>query len=199
VERAVHGLHAIIRIVQFHWGVHVLRVEAFMAADLPQVHTRYMRGVDQGIATFDALIAHPLFHDLADHGALGMPEDQTGARYFLDGKQIELLAQQAVVAPLRLFQAGKVLLQLFGGEECCSIDPLQLRILFVAQPIGAGKAYHLEGLYTASGGHMGAAAKVFELAVAIERYLFARFGEALDEVRLHEVIRLLKALQAFIA
>ncbi len=66
-----------------------------------------------------------------------MPEDQTRARHLLDRKQIELLAQHAMVPRLDLFQPLEVRLQILVIEERRPVDPLQLLILLIAQPVRA--------------------------------------------------------------
>ena len=44
---AVHGLEAVVRIVQFHGRVHVPGVVAFVAADLPEIAAHDVGSVDQ--------------------------------------------------------------------------------------------------------------------------------------------------------
>src|SRR6202034_2109002 len=113
------------------------RVEAFMAGGLPKIHARHMRSENKRISAAQALIAHPVFHHLADNGALGMPEDEAGAGELLNAEQVELLTEDAVVAARSLFQALEVGIHLFLGEEGHAVDALQLRILLVAEPVGA--------------------------------------------------------------
>ena len=84
VERTVHRLHAIVRIVQFHRGEHVLRVVALVAADFPQIDARHVRRAHQRIAALQVLVVHPVLHLLADDAALGMPEDQSRPGELLD-------------------------------------------------------------------------------------------------------------------
>ena len=83
-----------------------------------------MRGVDQLVAAPQALVAHPLFHDLAHHGAFGVPEDESGAGNFLNGEEVELLAQNAMIAFGCFLQPGKVLLHFLAGEEGGAVDAL---------------------------------------------------------------------------
>ena len=183
----VHRLHAIFRIVQLHRGEHVLRVVAFVAAESSTAAARYVRRVHQRVAALEVLVAHPVFHLLADDAALGMPEDQPRPGQFLDGEQVELLAQHAMVALLRLFQLVQVLVQVLLGEERRAVDALQLRILLVAQPVRAGDVQQLERLDPAGRRDMRPAAEVGELAGLVDRDLFVGLGELLDEVALHEV------------
>ena len=139
------------------------------------------------VAAADALVAHPVFHGLADEAALGMPEDEAGAGDFLDGEEVELLAEDAVVARLDLFELLEVGVEIFGVEEGGAVDALQLLVVLVAEPVGAGDGGDLEGLDAAGGGDVRAAAEVGEVAVAVEGDLVAGLGEALDEVDLHEL------------
>ncbi len=146
-----------------------------------------MRRVDELVAAAETLVAHPVFHHFADDAALGVPEDKARAGEVLNAEEIELLAQHAMVAARRFFEAREVLVEFFFREEGRAVDALELRILFVAQPVGAREVCHLEGLDAAGGGDVRAAAEVDELAVAIEAHLFAGRGELRDEVGLHEV------------
>ena len=100
-----------------------------------------MRRVDELVAAAEALVAHPVFHHLADDGALGMPEDEACAGQLLNAVEVELLAQDAMVAPRGFFQAGEVGFKIFLREKCRAVDALELRILLVAEPVGAGEAW----------------------------------------------------------
>ena len=174
VAGAVHRLEPIFGIIQFHGGVHVAGVETLVAADPPQVATHHVRRVDEQIAAAQALLFHPVFHHLAHHGALGMPEDEAGSGEFLDAEEVELLAQQAVVALGGFFEAREVLVEILLRKEGGAVDALQLRILLVAEPVGAGQAGDLDRLDAARRGHVRSAAEVDELAVAIEADLATR-------------------------
>ena len=199
VAGAVHRLQLIVGIIQFDRRVHVLRVETRMPADLPQLVTHDVRSEDHIVTATDTFFAHPVFHQLANDAALGMPEDKARSGDVLNGEQVELLAQHAMVATLRFFQARKMLLHLFLGEKGGAVNALQLRIFLIAQPVGSGNAHHLEGLDAAGGRHMRATAKVDKRAIAIERDVFAGLGETLDEVHLHKVVFRFEAQQAFVA
>jgi hypothetical protein len=117
----------------------------------------------------------------------------------LNAEEVQLLAQQAMVAFGRFFQAGEVGVEFLLREERSAVDALQLRILLVAQPVCAGQGEDFEGLDAAGGGQMRPAAKVDELAVAIEADLVAGHGELGHEVGLHEVAVAVEAFQAFIS
>ena len=79
-----------------------------MTADLPKLAAHDVWREDQVVAAADALVAHPVFHRLADQAALGMPEDQARAGDLLDAEQVKLFAQHTVVARLDLFQVLEV-------------------------------------------------------------------------------------------
>ena len=116
-----------------------------------------------------------------------MPEDEAGAGDLLNAEQVKLLAQQAMVALGCFFQVREMGVQILLREKGRAVDPLQLRILLVAEPVCARQRQHLEGLHAAGRRHMRAAAKVDEVAVAIEAYLRPRFRELGHKVGLHEV------------
>ena len=145
-----------------------------------------MRSKHQRIAALEALLAHPVFHDLADDAALGVPEDQPRAGQLLNAEQVKLLAQQAMIAARRLFKPRKVRVEIFFREKCRAVNALQLRILLVAEPVRAGQRKHFERLHAARRRHMRPPAKIHEAAIAIEAHLGTRFGKFAHEVRLHE-------------
>src|SRR5258708_25236159 len=128
-----------------------------------------------------------------------MPEDQPRTGDLLDRKQVELLAEYAMVASLDLFQALEVSLQVFRVEERRPIDPLQLLVLLIPQPIGSGDRRHLERFDPAGRRHMRAAAEVYKSAAAIERNLLAGLRELLDEVDLHELAVFCVVFQAHLS
>ena len=66
-----------------------------------------MRRVDQRIAAGQILLAHPVFQLLANDAALGMKEDEAGARKLLNRDEVKLFAELAMVALFRLFNAGQ--------------------------------------------------------------------------------------------
>ena len=128
-----------------------------------------------------------------------MPEDQPRPGQLLDGEQVELLAQHAMVALLRFLHLVQIVVEVLLGEERRAVDALQLRILLVAQPVRAGDVEQLERLDAPGGRDVRPAAEVGELAGLVDRDLLVGRGELLDEVALHEVAFRLEALQAFLA
>ena len=128
-----------------------------------------------------------------------MPENQPRPRQFLDGKQIELLAQHAMVAFLRLFQLLQMSVEIFLREKRSPVNALQLRILLVAQPVRAGDVEQLERLDLAGRRNVRPAAEIRELAGAVDRNLFIGLGELLDEMALHEVAFFLELRQSLVA
>ena len=187
VAGAIHGLEAIFRVVEFHGRVHVFGVDILVAGDLPERAAHDVRRENHVIATANTLFAHPVLHGLADEAAFGVPEDEACACDLLDGEEVELLAEDAVVAGLDLFEVLEVGVEVFGVEERGAIETLELLVLFVSEPVGAGERGELECLDARGRWDVGAAAEVSEGAVFVERDGFAFFGEALDEVDLHEL------------
>src|SRR5713226_40326 len=102
-----------------------------------------------------------------------MPEDQPRTGHFLNRKQIELLAQHAMIASLDLFQALEVRVQILCVEERRAIDSLQLLVLLIAQPVGSSDRRHLKRLDPSCRRHVRAAAKIYKPSIAIQRNLLA--------------------------
>jgi len=199
VAGAVHGLEAVLGVVELHGGVHVAGIEALMTGDLPQFAAHDVGSVDEGVAAGDALVFHPVFHELADHGSAGMPEDEAGAGDFLNAEEVELLAEEAMVAAGGFFEASEVGVHLLLGEEGGAVDALELWIVFVAEPVSAGDAEHLDGADAAGGGDVGSAAEIEKISIAVEADLIAGVGEFGDEVGLHEVAVALEFSQGVFA
>ncbi len=85
--------------------------------------------VDEEIAASHAdFLAHPVFHDLADHGAFGMPgrRGQRRGEEFLNAEEVELLAEDAMVALGGFFESREVRVKIFLREERGAVDALEL-------------------------------------------------------------------------
>ena len=128
-----------------------------------------------------------------------MPENQPRPGQFLDGKQIELLPEHAMVALLGLFLLVEKIVEVFLREKRRPVNALQLRILLIAQPVGAGNVQQLERLDLPGRRDVRAAAEIQKLAGLVDRNLFIGLGELLDEVALHEVAFALELRQSFVA
>src|SRR4029077_12315110 len=134
----------------------------------PEVETHDVWGVDKVVTAREEFGAQPVFDDFADQPALGMPKDEAGAGFVLDAKEVQLGAELAMIAALGFFEAMEIFVQLLLREEACRVNALQLRIAFLAFPVGAGDAHQLEGLNALGGRNVRAAAEVDELAGGVE-------------------------------
>ena len=159
-----------------------------MPAGLPQVDAHDVRRIHERIAALQILGTQPVFHLLADDSAFRMPEDQAGSRQLLDGKEIKLLTKHAVIALFRFFDRVQVLLEIFLRVEGSAVDALELRVLFVVQPVGARKIQQLKRLNSSRVGNVGTTAEVYELPIPVERNLVLTLSVLLDEVDFHPVV-----------
>jgi hypothetical protein len=97
-----------------------------------------------------------------------VPEDAAD-RLLAEVEQLELAADPAMVAPLGLLETEQVLVELFLARPGGAVDALELRVLRVAAPIGAGDAHQLERLAEMPGrGQMRPDAKIDEIPLPIE-------------------------------
>ena len=93
----------------------------------------------------------------------------------------------------------KVLFELLGAEERRAVEPLQLLVVLVAEPVRSGQRRQLECLDARRGRHMRTAAEVGEAAVLVQRDFVAGLGELLDEVDLHELAGFVVVGKALVA
>ncbi len=130
-----------------------------------------MGGIEELVAGALVLGAPELLDPLANAGPPGVPEDQPAAAVLLDGEQVELLAEPAVIALLRLLQLLQVALEGLAVRPGGAIDALQHLVAGVAPPVGPGDLGELEGAQLAGGGHVGTPAEVDEIALPVDRDL----------------------------
>ena len=64
-----------------------------------------MRRVDKIVAALEKFIAEPVLDDFANQAAFRMPENEAGAGFFLNAKELEFGAEFAMVAALGFFEA----------------------------------------------------------------------------------------------
>jgi hypothetical protein len=113
---------------------------------------------------------------------LGSQRGRPGTHLVAEGEEVQLLAQLAVVALLRLLQQDEVLLQFLLLGEGDGIQSGELLALLVAAPVGTGHAHHLGGLDEGGVGDVRSAAQVGETALAVEGDLAV--VEAFDQFEL---------------
>ena len=111
-------------------------------------------------------------------------------------EEVELRAEPAVVALLRLLEALEVQVEIGLRVEGRPVDPRQLRVLLVAAPVRAGEAGQLERLDRLRVLEVRAAAEVGEVALRVER---DRPLGGVDELDLVRLVLLLEAPARLVA
>ena len=173
---AIHGLELVIGLLDFDCAEHIVAVKIGVAAGFPEVQTHDVRRVNKVVAALQQFFAQPVFDNLSNQAALGMPENQAGTGFFLNAEEVEFDAELAVVAALGFLDAVQMLVQLFLGEERHRVNALKLRIAFLALPIGAGDVHQLERLDSLSGRNVRAATEVHKFSGGVEgNQRFGRF------------------------
>ena len=164
--RAVHRLQAgdVVVVVE---DEHVVLVVAPVAGRLPQLLAHQARRADLVEAAAAPHLARPLLERSPDGHAARM-EERGGRRLGVEGEQVELAAELAVVALLGLLEAPQVLVQLVGRVPGRAVDALEHRARLVATPVGAGGVQQLEGAQLPGRAEVPAAAQVLERPVAVE-------------------------------
>src|SRR5207245_8336476 len=124
VARAVHGLELVVGLFDFDGAEHVVFVESRVTAGFPEVQAHDVRSVDEIVAALEQLFAEPVFDDLSNQAAFGMPENQAGAGFFLDAEEVELRAQLAMIAAFGFLNAVQVGVQLLLREKSYCVNAL---------------------------------------------------------------------------
>jgi hypothetical protein len=104
-----------------------------------------------------------------------VPEHHPG-RFLLPVVEVELRADAAVVALLRLLEHVQVGFLVLLLRPRRAVDALEHLVLRVAAPVRARDLHELEDLELARGRHVRPAAQVDEITLAIERDVFIRRG-----------------------
>jgi hypothetical protein len=145
VEGAVHGLELVLLLLDLHLVVHVFTVKVKVPARLPQVDLGDVRRVHELVAACQVDVLPVGLDHVAHDRAVGVPKHEAAAgALLLDGEQVELSAELAVVAPRRLLAQVLVRGQLLGGRPRGAIHALQHRPRLVAAPVRAGHRQQLD-------------------------------------------------------
>ena len=75
-----------------------------------------------------------------------------------------------MIAALGFFELVQIFVELLLLDEARAVNPLHLRIAFLALPVSAGDVHQLERLDAPGGGNVRAAAEVDEFAGGVERH-----------------------------
>src|SRR5579875_3403300 len=139
--RAVHGTQVVVLALDIDGRVHVVLVIGKMP-----------RAVVEG-----------LLGDLRRGDA-----DIAVAPLLLECEELELMADLAVVALLRLLDLPERVVDLRLGRKADAVDALELGVARIAAPIGAGELGQLELADLGGAAHMGPAAEIDEVAGLVE-------------------------------
>ncbi len=113
-------------------------------------------------------------------------------------KQVQLAADAAVVALLRLLEAMQVLIELLLVRPGGTVDPLEHLVARVPAPIRPRHLRQLEGLELPGRGHVRPAAQVDPVPLAVEADLIL-LGNTRDDLGLVHLAQALEELDSLIA
>ena len=97
-----------------------------------------------------------------------MPDPQAGTQLLGGREEVELTAQQPVVAALGLLETVQVRLQVVLRRPRRAVDPRELRLLLVSPPVGTGERRQRERADPAGGGNVRPEAEVHPQTGAIQ-------------------------------
>ena len=183
VTRAVHRLDgqdlALGALAHEHGVAELLGV----ARLLPQALVEDLRSLHLLVAGRVQATAHVVLEHAVERPALRVPEHHALA-LFLDVEEVHGLAQLAVIALLGFLDALQIGFEIGFRGPRGAVDALQLGVVLVAAPVGAGQLGQLEGLADVLGrGQVRTAAQVLPGALAIDRDRI-RVRQVADDLRL---------------
>ena len=190
VAGAVHRLDRHLPVVVGADGEHVVAVLIPVPGFFPQDAVHQLRRGHLFVAVLDHLVADVVFQVLAQTPALGVPE-HAAHRFLLDMEQTHFPGQFAVVALFRFLELLEVGVEFLLVAPGGAVDTLQLGVVRVAAPVGAGHLHQFEAVAElAGGGQVRAPAQVDEIALAVQGHLLVG-GQVADDLGL-ELLALLE-------
>ena len=82
-----------------------------MPGCVPEILTGYMGCVEQFVVVPVVFVFPVVLNQPSELRSFGLPENQARTDLIVDGKELEILAESAVVSLLRFFQVVEMLLQ----------------------------------------------------------------------------------------
>src|SRR5665213_3187400 len=141
VEGTVHRLQVVLRAaVEFHGRIHRFGEPVEVTRDLEELGLGDVGRVDEVITRDLVTLARVLLHHSAHRAALGMKDGQSRSDLAGKGKQVQLLAEFAMIAQLRLGQLFEMRSQRRVALPGRAVDALQLRLLLIPAPVRPGDA-----------------------------------------------------------
>ena len=168
VVRAERGAKHHLFVLQLHGWEHIVLEVLPVAGAFVELAFGDVRRVDVGVAGLAFQVCDELLQQAAHCRALRQPERQAGADRLVGSEELQLAAKAAMVAPLRVFDALQVRVQLLLRFEERAVDALEHRVVLVAAPVGAGGVRKLERADLAGMLYVRPFAEVRELAVLVE-------------------------------
>ena len=156
MHRAVHRLEVVVLAglahravlvelrVEVHRREHAVGVPVQVAGDLEQLRLGDVRGVDELVAGLAVLAARVVLELAPDDAALGVEHRQAGTDFVGEAEQVQLGAELAVVAALRLLDQLQVRVERLLRLPRGAVDALQAGVVLVAAPVRGRAAGQLE-------------------------------------------------------
>src|SRR5207244_11661737 len=109
---------------RYRWKL-VRRVQRQMTRTNKQLFASHVRRVHQRVAAVEDRVLDKAPQLELEDRTLGMPQDQSRPDVLLDREEVELLAENPVVALLRLLEPPQVRVEVVLGEPRGAVNALQ--------------------------------------------------------------------------
>ncbi len=193
VHRAVHRLHPIAHVLGLafagrHRGKLVLGIQGEVPGSQEQLLAGHVRRVDQLIAALENDVLDEAAQLEVDHRPFGVPQDQPGTDVPLHREQVEVLADDAVIALAGFLEPPQVALEIVLREPGSPVNALQHLAALVAAPIRAGGVQQLEVLDGPSRRDVRATTQIHERTIRVDRDHFVLL-QIVDALELQRIVR----------
>src|SRR5439155_5314921 len=192
VHGTIHRLDAIAHVLRLalarrHRGKLIRGIERQVARAQKQLLAGHVGRVHELVAALqdDVLDEAPQL-EVQDR-TVGMPENQPRPDVFLNRIEVELLADDAVIALARLFETADIALEIVFAEPRGPVDALQHLAPLIAAPVRARGMQQLEMLDPPGARHVRSAAQIDEWAVGVDGDDLI-FFQIIDSLQLERII-----------
>ena len=139
--RTIHRAQHQLLVLQVHGRKHIFVVVSPMSGTHVEVNLREVWRVNMLVARAPFFFEDVILQKTANGGAFRQPEWQTGSHQIAHGEKAEFFSDAAMVAALGFFELVQIFVEFLLINEARAINPLHLRIAFLAFPIRARNAH----------------------------------------------------------
>src|SRR5699024_3658404 len=126
-------------------------------------------------------------NNAANCRSLRQPHRQALTNFLRNGENAEFLAELPVITLFSLLKYLQIIIELTLFSKCGPINALQLFVVAISPPIGAGNAQEFESLDFTCRRYMNPAAQIIKLTLLIDGHLLV-FSNVIKQFQLQRIV-----------